>query len=466
MIISIFQTIAKPIFGDFEREEFKKFLRLGAIFSCIIGAYWTLRILKNAVFANLVGATYLPWAKTVSILTLFPLVMIYTKMLDRFSREKMFYILSAIYGILTLLFSILLTMEHIGQAPTEVIACRSGLACFITKVLGYAWYVFVESYGSLAVALFWAFTTDITKPESAKKGFAFIVALGQVGGIIGPYFMSSLPRRFGFMTSGIAVFGCAILTSSVIWLVYYFLRTTPKELLTSYRGQNEAAKEKEQEPGFLEGLKLLLSHGYLMGIFAVSFFFEFIVTIFDLHFQILAASVYSGTAHAEYLGFYGTMVNAVTLLCLLLGANNITRVFGITASLTLVPIIIAGAVFGFMTLDSLNFLLMLMVGSKAINYALNGPALKQLYIPTTHDVRFKAQAWIETFGSRASKEGGSIFNMSLAPLQKSLGAAAGRARHIMLSSYLGFGLVIAWFFIALFLGRTYKKAVDQNKVVC
>ena len=33
-----------------------------------------------------------------------------------------------------------------------------------------------------------------------------------------------------------------------------------------------------------------------------------------------------------------------------------------------------------------------MVGSKAINYALNGPALKQLYIPTTTDVRFKAQA--------------------------------------------------------------------------
>lgn len=109
---------------------------------------------------------------------------------------------------------------------------------------------------------------------------------------------------------------------------------------------------------------------------------------------------------------------------------------------------------------------MLMVGSKAINYALNGPALKQLYIPTTHDVRFKAQAWIETFGSRASKEGGSIFNMALAPLQKSLGMVAGRVRHVMLSSYLGFGLVIAWFFIALFLGKTYKKAIDNNKVVC
>jgi len=112
------------------------------------------------------------------------------------------------------------------------------------------------------------------------------------------------------------------------------------------------------------------------------------------------------------------------------------------------------------------FLLALMVGSKAINYALNGPALKQLYIPTTHDVRFKSQAWIETFGSRASKEAGALFNMLLVPLQKSLGTVAGRARHVVLSSYLGFTLVAAWFLIALYLGRKYKKAIDNDKVVC
>lgn len=316
MLISLFQTLAKPIFGNFEREEFKKFLRLGAIFSCIIGAYWTLSILKNSIFVNLVGAAYLPWAKTVSIITLFPLVMVYTKLLDIFSREKMFYLLSTVYGILTLLFSVLLTTSYIGQAPAEIIALRTGFAYWATHILGFVWYVFVESYGSLVIALFWAFTTDITKPESAKKGFSFIVALGQIGGIVGPYFISSLPRRLGFATNGIAVFTCALLTWAVIGLVYYFLQATPQELLTSYHGKNETAAEKEQEPGFLEGLKLLLSHRYLMGIFAVSFFFEFIVTIFDLHFQILAASVYSGTAHTEYLGLYGTLVNGVTLVCL------------------------------------------------------------------------------------------------------------------------------------------------------
>ncbi len=118
------------------------------------------------------------------------------------------------------------------------------------------------------------------------------------------------------------------------------------------------------------------------------------------------------------------------------------------------------------TLDSLSFLFTLMVGSKAINYALNGPALKQLYIPTTPDVRFKAQAWIETFGSRASKEAGSLFNMLLTPLQKSFGALAGRSYYLNASGALGFPLLALWLVIALYLGRSYNNAIERKEVVC
>ena len=122
--------------------------------------------------------------------------------------------------------------------------------------------------------------------------------------------------------------------------------------------------------------------------------------------------------------------------------------------------------FGFLTLDSLSFFFALMVGSKAINYALNGPALKQLYIPTTSDVRFKAQAWIETFGSRASKEAGSLFNMLLRPMQSIFGAVAGRANYLTLSGAIGFPLLVLWFAIAVYLGRNFRKAIDEKKVIC
>lgn len=466
MLVSFLQTIFRPMFGTFEKEEFKKFLRMGISFTFIIGSYWTMRTLKNALFCNLVGAASIPYGKTLSLLLLVPMVVFYTKLIDKLSHEKTFYYLSIGYAIATGIFAGLLLLPSIGQAPRELICARTGLAYYGTQILGYAWYVFVESYGSLIIALFWAIASSTTMPDSAKKGFSLVVAIGQIGGIVGPYFIGGLPHRFGFETNALSVALCTLTILASIYYLHIFLHKTPKSLLVSFEGKNEKTEEAKQEPGFFEGLKLLFSHKYLLAIFGVLSFFEIIITVFDMHFQTLASSQMSGTQLAKYMGAYGSWVNIIAFFCLLAGISNITRILGVGAALLMMPIIYAFAITGFISFDSLNFLFVLMVSSKAINYALNGPAVKQLYIPTTTDVRFKSQAWIETFGSRGAKEAGSIFNMTLGPLQTKLGAAAGRARHVMYSAYLGFALVVIWFFVALYLGRTYKKAINEKKVVC
>lgn len=462
-MLKFFQWICKFNFGTFEREEFKKFLRMGLIFALIIGIYWTLRPLKDAIFIQLVDRLHLPYAKTVSVLALLPLVMFYTKLIEKNSREKMLKILPAFYGITILIFSIVM---YFAQAPQEVIDARSTIPFLATRGLGYLWYLFVESFGSLVVALFWAFSADTTEPTSAKRGFPLVVALGQIGGIIFPFTVGGLPHRLGLTTDTLSMIILGLLTLLIILVVRYFLKSTPKHLLKSFVGKNEKKAEKEQEPGFLEGLKLMLKHKYLLGIFAANFIYEIIVTIFDFNFKVAAGAEYTGVALSHYLSLYGSSVNIVSLGCLLLGISNVTRFLGVGVALAAMPVIVGLALFGFLSLDSLQFLFYLMVGSKAINYALNGPALKQLYIPTTPDVKFKAQAWIETFGSRASKEAGSIFNMLLSPLQKAFGAIAGRSHYLMLSGAFGFPLLALWFVTAIFLGRTFNKAIAEKKVVC
>ncbi len=463
MVIGSLQWVCRFLFGDFDREEFKKFLRMGLIFALIIGVYWTLRPLKDSVFVALVGQTQIPYAKTVSIIALLPLVMFYTKLLEKVSRERMFVILSSFYGISILVFAVAMLFV---QAPAEVVQAREGAARIGTFILGYVWYLFVESFGSLVVALFWAFSADTTTPDSAKRGFPLVVAIGQMGGIAMPLTIGGLPSRLGLTTDSLSMVILGILTLCIIYLIRRFLRVTPKSLLVSFHGRNEKQEEAQQEPGFLEGLKLLLTHKYLIGIFLAIFIYEAVVTIFDYNFKLAASNIYSGVELTRYLGYYGTLVNAVSLACLLLGISNITRFLGVGIALALMPIIVALALFGFLTTDSLDFFFTLMVGSKAINYALNGPALKQLYIPTTPDVRFKAQAWIETFGSRASKEAGSIFNMTLSPLQAAFGAVAGRAKYLTLIGYVGFFLMAVWFITAVYLGRTFSKAIRDKKVVC
>lgn len=453
--LRFFQYICRFNFGNFEREEFKKFLRMGLIFALIIGVYWTLRPLKDAVFIQLVDKLHLPYAKTISVLALLPLVMFYTKLLEKTSREKMLMILPTFYGITILVFGLLM---YFVQAPAEVIATRALVPFIGTKVLGYLWYLFVESFGSLVVALFWAFATDTTEPTPAKRGFPLVVAIGQMGGIIFPFSVGGLPHRLGLSTDTLSMMILGGLTLLIIPMVRYFLRATPSHLLVSFHGKNEAEEEKKQEPGFLEGLKLMISHRYLLGIFACNFIYEVIVTIFDFNFKIAAGAQYSGVALSNYLSIYGSSVNIVSLSCLLLGISNVTRYLGVGTALAAMPIIVGLALFSFLTIDSLTFLFILMVGSKAINYALNGPALKQLYIPTTTDARFKAQAWIETFGSRSSKEAGSLFNMLLKPL--------GKANYLTLSGAIGFPLLVLWFVTAIYLGRTFKKAVANKQTIC
>jgi AAA family ATP:ADP antiporter len=463
MILSVLQYVLRPVFGEFEKEEFKKFLRMGTIFALIIGVYWTLRPLKDSVFINLVDKGHIPWAKTASILVLLPLVMLYTRLLDNFSREKMFYILAAAYSSLTLVLAVFL---FYFQADAATIATYSGFEYYFVKFLGYVIYVFVESYGSLVVALFWAFATDITESASARKGFYLVTCIGQMGAIFGPAFISSLPERLGHSTSTISFMICAVLIMAFGIAIRSFVAVTPKHLLASFHGKNEKAEEKEQEPGFLEGLKLLVSHKYLLALFAAVASYEIIVTIVDFNFKFLAATHYSGRALDSYLGSYGTWVNIISFFCLLFGVSNITRYLGVHVALAMMPIIV-GVAFGiFLTNDTLGFLFWLMVGAKAINYALNGPALKQLYIPTTHDVRFKSQAWIETFGSRGSKEAGSIFNMSLKPLQGAFGEIAGKSYYIFIAGFLGFGVVFGWFIVALYLGKVYNKAIAEKRVIC
>lgn len=81
---------AKEWFGDFDRQELKKFIFLGVIFGFIIGIYWVLKPVKNSVFMSMVGAKKIGHVKIFSLLALFPLVMILGKLMDMFPPTPYF----------------------------------------------------------------------------------------------------------------------------------------------------------------------------------------------------------------------------------------------------------------------------------------------------------------------------------------------------------------------------------------
>ncbi len=456
-------------YGKFSRDELKKFLLLAIIFGFVIGVYWLLRPIKDGIFCKMSGSLNIPYAKMLSLVIVFPLVMIYSKLVDKFPRHRVFYALCAIYGTLALMFAYFFSSSTLGLANTEVITLVGGKTdtqhvLLLGRMIGWAWYIFIESFGSIIVALFWSFNADITSPDSAKKGYPIIGMGGQLGGVMGPLLIATQAKNLGAHTmafiAGIWIFCIAL-------MIKIFVTITPKEQLVGYQSAEEAnsPKVKKEETGFTEGLKLMLSKPYLLGIFAVISLYEVVVTIFDFQLKSLSASKFASAGElSAYLGEYGVWTNGIALVCMLLGINVIARKLGLTTALVLMPILVAlgvGALFLSSTLEpeiALTVAFWVMVLSKSINYALNQPTKEQLYIPTTRDTKYKAKAWTEMFGSRSSKAAGSVVNVIKKYVTPDM--------FVIVSSLFSLGLIGIWIAVAFYLGKTHKKAVTENKVVC
>lgn len=449
------KRIAREWFGDFDRQELKKFIFLGVIFGFIIGIYWVLKPVKNSVFMSMVGAKKIGHVKIFSLLALFPLVMILGKLMDMFPRHRILYVLGILYSLITLLFGFLLADPTIGLPNTVADSSR---------MLGWIWYIFVESYGSIVVASFWAFAIDITQPESAKRGFPLVVLIGQFCSLLGPLYLTPLASSNRWGSSAYVIMFASLLILCIVGLVATFIRVTPKDQMIGYR-QSKASSNKKL--GFLKGLTLLLSQPYLLGIFAIVGMYECILTVMDFHFiNFIELTIFDESSRVLYLGSFALWVNLMACMSLVLGVSNIQRRLGVSVSLGLMPCIVAIAVVTFFLYPEINVLFWIMVGAKGLHYALNSPSIKQLYVPTSVDVKYKSQSWIETFGSRLSRGVGSGINMLLEPFTACFGPAHGLAIHIAASSMFSLGLLFAWFAIALYLGKEYGEAIEEERVVC
>jgi ATP:ADP antiporter, AAA family len=434
----------KSWFGNFSREELKKFCLLGLIFAVMIGINWLLRTLKDSAFITMTGYQFIPHAKALSFIISVPLVALYGKLVDRVSRYKLFYMLCVFYTISTCVFAYFLMHTHYGVANT---------LCSPWRMIGWSWYVFVESFGSLLVTLFWAFVADITAPESARRGYSIIALGGQLGNIAGPYLVEQYAEQWG--TGLLAAVG-AVGIFFLIPLMYLFTRVISAAQLAGFHGVNARELERaDKKIDFAEGFGLLISKPYLLGIFGIVCFYEIIYALFDYRFKALAGIIYQGEALTKYFAQFGMTTGIVAFFCLLAGINNIGRWLGLTVSLIVSPLVM-----GILTVlhvsQDIAVIMWVIVIANVINYALHQPTKEQLYIPTTHEAKYKTKAWIEIFGLRGAKALGSGINISTLWFGSSF---------LLLSSGISGILVVIWFGIALRLGRTYTRAVTENKLI-
>ena len=427
-------------------SEGRKFGLLSGIFSLIIGVYWLLRPVKDSVFLTMVGDGYQPKAKMLSILVVGCFVLLYSKLVDRFERHKLLYGFSLFYAVAIAGFAFLIWHPTLGMANTVSSPDR---------ILGWAFYLFVETFGSTMVALFWSFVSDTTTPDVAKKRYFIIAIGGQTGGFLCPLVAQQVANIYG---TGIALTIPVAALFGLTFMVYHYMRSVTKKDLKGFTGGHKAPIEGKTKPGFFEGIRLILTKPYLTGIFTIVVFYEIVITILDYHFKVYARQAYVGEALTHYLFGYALWTNGVALLCLFFGVGALGRKLGLGRTLLLLPILVASAVILLQVNPMLPIAFAIMVSCKGLNYALIQPSKEQLYIPTSKESKYKAKAWIDMFGSRSSKGLGSFINTFRETMPFELFASV--------TACLSLGMIVVWFIAALFVGKVHAQAIKEDRMVC
>jgi AAA family ATP:ADP antiporter len=437
----MFARFVTYLWGDLNNQEFKKFGLLSLTFFFLIGAYWLLRTQKDAAFNAIVGLEFQPKAKMISFIVSVVAVLIYSKLVDMFDKNTLLISLSALFGGGFLTSAVLLAHPTIGF-PNTVASPE--------RYFGWFLYLFIESFGTVMVGLFWAFVTSSTKTESAKKGYPLIIAGSQIGSILGSW-LSYKSKLFGnqlLFTVG------ALAICFIVPVVLFYLWSVPVEYRT---GNPEAAGAKKAKTGMFEGLWLLMTRPYVLGIFGLATLYEVIGTILDFQMKMLARSAYpTKEAFASFNGLYGIFTNGLALVFALVGTSFLMRRYGLRWCLLLFPVatgIMIGAVYIQPTLWVVAGALIII---KGLSYALNNPAKEMMYLPTTKDVRFKAKGWIDMFGSRSSKATGAMVTDFFSNSMTNL---------LAYGTLISFGLVGVWVLVAMFVGTTFKHLTEKNQVI-
>ena len=341
-------------FPDLNDQEVQKFSILSLGFFTIVGAYWLMRLLKETVMYKIAFPIELGWAcghgrmmqplaKSLSPLMIILVILLYSKLIDRYKKQTLFYIICSGYALFFTVIGILLGIK-----------LSMGSACLgksLLAAVGWAVYLGTESFGSLIITLFWSFVVSISKTDEAKKGFPLIIAGGQLGAIIG----SSL-NLFTEQLGGtwILFFIAAAAIATIIPIIVYLMKVVPEsQLIGNVKAHASEDKKEGFVEGFLTGMQLLCTKPYLMGILIISTIYDIASQIMDYQMHSLAdiSSLFHGEiGFSQFQGIYGITTNTLSFAMALLGTSFLFKKFGIRRCLLIYPSVFACIVITFLGL--------------------------------------------------------------------------------------------------------------------
>lgn len=485
-----------PIYGF----ELKKFLPMGLIMMCILFNYNILRDTKDTLVVNAPGAG----AECLSFLKLWGVtpaavlfMIIFMKLSNVFSREKLFYAVLVPFLIFFGLFGFVIYPAadylHMNLSTIQALQEKLPRLHWLIPIVGNwscgIFYIMSELWGSVILSmLFWQFANQITKVHEAKRFYGLFGMLGNLGLLIaGPtimffgHYAKTLPEGVDSFGANLKLLMSAVMAGGVIIMITY--RWMNKNVLTDPKlyqpDQPKAKKKSKPKLSIKESFKYILSNPYL-GLIAV------LVLAYGISIN-LVEGVWKGQIKIAFpdkndynifMGKFTFWTGLITIALMIVGNNILRRLSWLKAAIiTPIMLIVSSAIFFCVVwvgnksdshaplLGTTVVLVAVIVGfiqnvlSKGTKYSLFDSTKQMAYIPLDSESKTKGQAAVEVVGGRAGKSGGALIQNLL------LMGVGGSVSLASLTYILGPLVMIvcaAWIFSVFGLSKRFTALVASN----
>ncbi|MDN3508085.1 MAG: Npt1/Npt2 family nucleotide transporter [Simkaniaceae bacterium] len=487
------------------RFELRKFLPLFIIYSLICFNYSILRATKDAlvITAPKSGAEALPFIKVWAILPMALLfTYFFTRLSNRFSIKKIFYIMMGAFLSFFVIFSFVLypncdALHPNGLADRLQEILPSGFNGLITIFRNWTFtlfYVMSELWGTMIMTvLFWGFANQITSVTAAKRYYALLGLGANVASIFSgqlsvylskgaanlPIFLSSdtWGKTLNLVTLSVVIVGVII-----IGVFRWYTKSVLKDVDDDPSVQGGINKKSTIKMSLKKNFAYLAKSKYLICIAIIVLAYNLSMNMIEIVWKDQIKLLYpKGPEFNAYMGNVMSVMGIISTFIALFICGGSLRKKGwtFTAMITPVIVLISGAFFfstillkGSSTMAKVAILagsaplaMAVFFGtiqncfSRACKYTVFDATKEMAFIPLTPECKLKGKAAIDGVGSRLGKSGGSFMYQFLIMICGSVTMSTPYVAGILLL------VIVAWIGATKSLGKQFNHLSEEHEKI-
>ncbi len=437
-------------------HELKKLIPMFCLSFLIALAYNLLHCLKIPLIVKAQGASseVIPFLQIVAILpAAVGLSYLYTKLINRFKREHVFYIIVGGFLAYFVLFVFVLYPNH---QNLQLNATADFLQNYILPADGFKgftaavrnlnltiFYVSAEMWSVMVLfMLFWGFANEVTLVEEAKRFYGLFGLGGNLSGIVAGVFASqiqnvgSLPAISSYQGSEwlfCQLSFVMVLCVMIMALYWWINRNVFTAVDTDCNVKHIASKRKPL--AISECFKYLKESRYVLYMVLIVLGYYIVYNLSEIIWAYKIEQILKTSKEINaYMGHVHSITWILSVFIAFFISGNVLRKFGWTIAALVTPVIWLLTSIGFfssmafegsMLIDSLSMLLnnptnlVLIMGSlqiclgRSCKYTLFDESKEIAFIPLTKEEQRKCKVVVDGIASRFGKSGASVIYIVL-----------------------------------------------------